>query len=409
MDKRKKRWVWSLAVLVLAVVFVLALRYRSGGLVAETALSSEDLARIDRIVLEYGNGSLLRFHKDERGLWSLRFRLISGGAGAAVPAGAPGSVPDSVPVRGTFPAFPGEGGSGEMQADATRIEEFLYVFNLWEISRLPSEEEAEEWMSLLDREGGSLKLKSGWKTLLKFRFAFHKGLFLIETGGQCYAMQSAWQSSTWMEFFKGGPEPWRNRVLMDFPYDRIRSVEVRYAGFPEGSPQDSLSYKLSRVDVPVEAAGKNSPVEVSRDFASEETAMASHRYSLLTAQGCVPLPDKLAERYLSAFRQVFFDPLGKARPGKLLYTLTLVPVKGGEIRLEVFEKLASSGNPAASAMLGAAASASPDSLALEPPAADIFKAVVMFRRDGNRADTVQMPYVVLDKMVKRASWFGQDW
>ena len=121
------------------------------------------------------------------------------------------------------------------------------------------------------------------------------------------------------------------------------------------------------------------------------------------------LPDKLAERYLSAFRQVFFDPLGKARPGKLLYTLTLVPVKGGEIRLEVFEKLASSGNPAASAMLGAAASASPDSLALEPLAADIFKAVVMFRRDGNRADTVQMPYVVLDKMVKRASWFGQDW
>ena len=378
----KKLGVWGI-VLVAVSFLAMAVYRRWDGSVRDPVLAPGQIAKADKILLERPDGTVFRFDRKSDGTWLLRVK-------------------------------------GEVSpADPSRILDFLYVFNFWEIARVPDRQESRNWEDFIDRQGGRLQLKSGFRTLLDFAFARQGDLFLIRIGGRSYAMRSVWKPSAWMDFFSDAPEAWRNRLLMDFAYTEIRSVEVRYdtfaadsqgqshameegAFFPSG---DTLSYKLVLLD-PVDA-------ERSSDgSAANRPDSFSSRYRLYVESGAFPCPDAEAENYLSAFTQIFFDPLADAKMGKRLYSLTIEPLQGEPVRLSVFEKLV----PAVSELFfdgrGVDARAQAgvptrvDSAALSPADAwrpDIFKAVVVCR--GSQEDTVQMPYVFLDKMAKRASWF----
>ena len=84
--------------------------------------------------------------------------------------------------------------------------------------------------------------------------------------------------------------------------------------------------------------------------------------------------------------------------GKLLYTLTIGSKKDEVVCLSVFEKQV----PAVSEFFFDSG-VSGDRNVLRP---DLFQAVVVVSR-GVQTDTVQMPFVVLDKMARTASDFAE--
>lgn len=372
---RARRIPVVVAVLAVAALCVMAVRFRLGGRVREPLLSAGQIERIDRVVLERPDGLEMRFEK-KQGSWVMEVRK--------------GHFPDwdSLCAADASGRIPRRG--SPCPVDDSQVSDFLNVFNFWEIARLPSEDENRCWKSFLRRNGGRLRLSEGCRTVLRLDFACRDDSLLVQAGRQCYLMRSGWKPSSWTGFFSSAPGFWQNRLLMDFDYLEIASVEVRYAGFPGGEGiaamdgfafGDTLSYKLELA--PSGAGSSPGP----GDEAAEDSPLADSCMpcSLLTSCGRRAVAPDVAAGYLSAFSQVYFEDLGDARRGRLLYELTVEPVQGGAVRVEVFEKLDPRGGS-------------------EP---DIFKAVAAVER-ASGTDTVQIPYLVLDKMAKNAAWFRAE-
>lgn len=350
----KKTWkkiLGFVAVIVLVMMVLSAVRHRYGGRVRDPVLDSAQIARIDRIVMERPDGLKLLFDKkDADRKWMLDVQGMD------------------VPVA---------------EADYFKVLDFLYVFNFWEIAWIPDEDEERAWKDLIRKQGGSLKLKAGARNLLKFKFACQDDLFLIMLGSHCYAMTSIWKPSTWMGFFTEDPKQWKSCLLLDFSPSDIRFVDLRYAF--SGTSPDTLSYRLE-----VAASDSSAAGEVGEMF--KAPVLLLH-----TAAGFRFLPED-ANRYLSSFSQVYFTVGGEARMGKLLYTLTIGSKKDEVVCLSVFEKQV----PAVSEFFFDSG-VSGDRNVLRP---DLFQAVVVVSR-GVQTDTVQMPFVVLDKMARTASDFAE--
>lgn len=382
--KALKKILFLVPALAVVALLAIALFHRMGGKVHEPVLDSAQIAQVDRVILERPDGVKLRFAKDLDGQWSFGVAKTARRTADVSSQGA--SLQDSDPSAQAGLSLDNTGAI----ADAAQLLDFLYVFNFWEIARIPSVEEARNWKDFIHRQGGSLKLKSGLKTLFRIRFARQGELFLVQLGSQSYAMQCPWKSSSWMDYFTGGLKIWQNRLLMDFLYSEIRSVEVRYSDAKTGTDSDTLSYKVECRPYGDASLGLPSDSQVF-------DSCRSSRYVLHTCSGCQALAPAVAENYFSAFAQISFEPLDDAQMGQKLYDLVLRPMEGDSICLSVFEKVSDSNN-------GSVVASGADSVKDIVLRQDIFKAVVVVRQ-ASRQDTVQLPYVFLDRLAKNASWF----
>ncbi|MDE5763213.1 MAG: hypothetical protein K2H68_06880, partial [Bacteroidales bacterium] len=152
-----------------------------------------------------------------------------------------------------------------------------------------------------------------------------------------YRMRCDYLSHSWPEFFMQKSPLWKNRLLLDLYYYNIRSLSVTF--FPEEN-----SYGLSRVD-----DADSVRYVFSRPGSPEETVSTS-----------------LAQNYLSAFREVYFDflpPSFADSVGAAVYSLHVETLDGQHIHLSVHPY-------------------------------DLFKALVT-----TPTDTLLVPYVALDKMT----------
>lgn len=259
-----------------------------------------------------------------------------------------------------------ECGKTSFEADASQVETFLHVLNLWEVAYVPDDSARQAWRDAWPVCASRLLLRSGGKTVWRLSYCGsneerNDGVreFVIRIRRQFYPMTSSWQPSTWKDFFGEDLQVWRNRMIMNWDYDQIAAVEIEDGGMEEcGSGR---SYRIA-----LESDGEY--------------------YLKGLGKGGEMLDRRKVQAYLSCYRQVYFDPLEPARRdasvGNFLYRLTVVPVQGDPKRMDIFQKRNETGEP------------------------DLFKAVVLLR-SSDRVDTVELSYVVVDKMIKTVDWFRE--
>lgn len=247
----------------------------------------------------------------------------------------------------------GRYGEEDFEPDFSVIVDFLHVFNLWEIGYIPNDSLLEAWKECYSDSISRLVLAGKDGKIMDLYFYDNGTDFVVRKGSSIYPMVSVWNPTVWKNYFD--PEQWdiwRNRLMINLDYVDVAEV----AFIPEKENNDRYAYRI--------ALGSDG----NYTFSSERT-------------GEVSLDREKVESYLAAFRQVYFDLHGaEENIGKALYRLEVVPVQGETRRMKVHEKIRSGGKP------------------------DIFKAVVVIDR-GMKYDTVELPYVVLDKMVKDPEWF----
>lgn len=299
----------SLLVLLLAWA-VLAIAGRFSGKLDTLELPAEITAKVDRIEMRFSDTCFLRFHKQD-GVWQ------------------------------------GDSERFSFEADPARIQDFLALFNTWEILMIPSDSQRRAWKDEIAERGGKVSLKAGGRKVFSASFVHADGCFVLDKGRQrVYAMDMPYNRADNRRFFTPEPDLWRNRLLFHFDYDGLASVKVTY-------PDKKDSYRLLNT-------GKAFLLEHGRYV---DTVPASR-----------------ARAYLSSFTRVYFDAkdAGSAA-GNLLYEMEICPKVGSCMVFPVFEKI-TDGTP------------------------DVFKALAAVRRSSGM-DTVEIPYVVLDKLAKRPSWF----
>ncbi|MCM1042167.1 MAG: hypothetical protein NC396_07065 [Bacteroides sp.] len=236
--------------------------------------------------------------------------------------------------------------AGNFEADKARIQDFFSVLNTWEIMMIPADSQHAVWKKKLGEQGGKLQLKAGGRKVFGCTFMETDGCFVIGRGKQVYAVEMPYSQTDFRNFFSAEANLWQNRLLFLFDYTELASVRVNF-------PQPERSYRLLRTGDAflLERAAGTDTVAVSR-----------------------------AQAYLSSFGRVYFDFKDeKGRTGQWLYDMEICPRTGACAAFSVFEKI-TYGHP------------------------DLFKALAVVPR-GAGADTVELPYVVLDKLVKSSGWF----
>ena len=312
----RRLWRYTMGALVgvLLLLLVFVAGSRRAGRLNEPTLSGSRLAAVNEIEIRMADGVFVRLNKDGAGQWR------------------------AVCEQGTF------------EPDASRIEDLLAVFNLWEIAFIPTDSQASAWREMMEKEGGYVRLQAGIRTFVKLQFVYRESLFMVRQGRHFYAMQSPWQPASWPKLFAAEPGAWQSRAVWDLDYLQIKRVKVRYAG------ADSLSYCLKRLD--------------DGTFRIDDAAGVSDTVDAAVARA-----------YLAAFKGVYFDASSlRTVRGKPLYDIEVEAGDGRFFALSVFEKQTEEGLP------------------------DLFKAVVVRPRQ-TAADTVELSYAVLDKMAKTRDWF----
>lgn len=314
MEKKYRKT--GLAVLVsllilLAAWAVFAIAGRFSGSLDTLELPTEITDKVDQIEMRFSDTCFLRFQKKE-GVWQ-------GGT-----------------ERFSF------------EADMARIQDFLGLFNTWEILMIPSDSQRRAWQAQITERGGKVCLKAGGRKVFAASFVHTGGYFVIDQGRQkVYAMDMPYNPSDNRRFFAPEPDLWQNRLLFHFDYDGLASVKVTY-------PDKKDSYRL---------------LNTGKAFLLEHE------------KGVDTVPAARARAYLSSFTRVYFDAKDAGNKAEgLLYEMEICPKEGDCMTFPVFGKL-TDGTP------------------------DVFKALTVVRRSSG-TDTVEIPYVVLDKLVKRPSWFG---
>lgn len=237
--------------------------------------------------------------------------------------------------------------AGDFEADEARIQDFFSVLNIWEIMMIPADSQRAVWKKKLGEQGGKLLLKADGRKVFGCTFTETDGCFVIGLGRQVYAVEMPYNQTDFRNFFGSDMALWRNRLLFLFDYTGLASVRVSF-------PQPERSYRLLRT---------------------------GDAFLLERAAGTDTVAASRAQAYLSSFGRVYFDFKDeKSALGELLYSMEICPRTGACAAFSVFEKI-SYGRP------------------------DLFKALAVVPR-GAGADTVELPYVVLDKLVKRPEWFG---
>lgn len=312
--RRMRKCTAGIVFCVLLVFIVVAAVGRRAGRLAEPTLPVSRLAAVNEVEIRRADGAFVRLNKEGEGLWQ------------------------AVSAQGVF------------EPDVARIEDFLSVFNLWEIAFIPTDSQASAWRKIMAEEGGEVRLRTGRKTVFKMHFVCRDNMFMMRWGKKCYVMQSPWQTASWSGLFNADAEAWRSRSLLDLDYLQVKRVEVSY------SCADSLSYCLEW--------------------------LANDRFRISGADGRQDTVDAaLSRAYLAAFKGVYFDlPVPEAKLGDLLYCIEVQTKNGKKFDISVFEKQTESGSP------------------------DLFKALVQVSRQS-AIDTVELSYAVLDKMAKTRDWF----
>lgn len=246
----------------------------------------------------------------------------------------------------------------EFEPDESRIADFLRVLNMWDVREVVEDSLFRSENTGTDPVSFRIVLRSGVRTVSRWTGFVREGEVYVDGGRKgIWKMRSSWMSSSWKDFFIPSEAWWKNRMLVDLDYYAIASVCVRFDSLSGRSADsyrltaDSTGYVLS---VPDSLSGR----------IGEDTLDAD-----------------IAESYLASFRQVYFDRCGpdeRRRMGAPLCSLEIVTRKGERTDFRVYGKRDEKGDP------------------------DMFKVLVV--EDG---DTVALPYVVLDKMVKGAAWFGR--
>ncbi len=233
------------------------------------------------------------------------------------------------------------------EADMARMQDFLALFNTWEILMIPSDSQRRAWRNEAVERGGKLCLKAGRRKVFSASFVHTGGYFVIDRGRQqVYAVDMPYNQADNRRFFALEPDLWRNRLLFHFNYDGLASVKVSYPDFKD-------SYRLLNTG---------------------ESFLLEHE------RGVDTVPASRARAYLSSFTRVYFDAKDAgSEAGNLLYEMEICPQEGECMIFPVFEKI-TEGRP------------------------DVFKALAVVRRSSG-TDTVEIPYVVLDKLAKRPDWF----
>lgn len=287
------------------------LRNRFGGEASEITLSTQTTESVDEIRLMFSDTCFLQLKKGADGQWQ------------------------------------GLSGKESFEADAAQVNDFLSVFNTWEILSIPTDSQASEWKKEMSGQGGELLLKNGRRGLLRAWFLQgENGLVLKQGVHQFYWVGVPYRSTDWLHFFSPDVAQWHNRLLMHLDYTALASVCVDYA-------QRRDSYCLRK---------------------------DAENYLLEYGEHLDTVSISVAQAYLSAFSRVYFDFRSpKSEVGRFLYNLEVCTQSGTCSSFSVFEKTIAG-------------------------KADIFKAMVTVERPAG-VDTVEIPYVVLDKLVKTADWF----
>lgn len=290
---------------------VLAIAGRFSGSLDTLELPTETTDKVDQIEMRFSDTCFLRFQKKE-GVW-----------------------------QGSTERF-------SFEADMARIQDFLGLFNTWEILMIPSDSQRRAWQAQMAERGGKVCLKAGGRKVFAASFAHTGGYFVIDQGRQkVYAMDMPYNPSDNRRFFAPEPDLWQNRLLFHFDYDGLASVQVAY-------PDKKNSYRLRNTG---------------------QTFLLEHE------RGVDTVPAARARAYLSSFTRVYFDAKDAGiQAGELLYEMEICPKEGACTAFPVFGKI-TDGTP------------------------DVFKALAVVRRSSG-TDTVEIPYVVLDKLAKRPDWFG---
>lgn len=224
---------------------------------------------------------------------------------------------------------------GSSFASSDINKDFLHVLNLWEIDEILSDSVAR---ALRAQAPLSFSLKCGRRTVYRKRGYLADGDFFLDAGRKgLYKMRCDYLSHSWPEFFMPESPLWKNRLLLDLYYYNIRSLSTTF--FPAGD-----SYKLLRVD-----NGDSVRYVFSRPGLPEAV-----------------LPAAQAQSYLSACKQVYFDPLPASFSdslGPAVYSLHIETLDGQHIHLAVHPY-------------------------------DLFKALVT-----TPTDTLLVPHVALDKLI----------
>ncbi|MCM1530932.1 MAG: hypothetical protein NC048_00270 [Bacteroides sp.] len=237
--------------------------------------------------------------------------------------------------------------AGTFEADEARIQDFFLVLNTWEIMMIPADSQRAVWKNKLGEQGGKLLLKADGRKVFGCTFTETDGCFVIGMGKQVYAVEMPYSQMDFRHFFGSDMALWQNRLLFLFDYTGLASVRVNF-------PQPERSYRLLRT---------------------------GDAFLLERAAGTDTVAASRAQAYLSSFGRVYFDYRDeKGTAGQWLYDMEVCPRAGACVAFSVFEKI-TYGHP------------------------DLFKALAVVPR-GAVHDTVELPYVVLDKLVKRPGWFG---
>lgn len=311
MSVRKLHIFTWIGVALLLLVLGFLLRNRFWGEASDITLSSQATESVDEIRLMFCDTCFLQLKKNADGQWQ------------------------------------GLSGNDSFEADAAQVNDFLSVFNTWEILSIPADSQAGEWKREMAFRGGELLLKSGKHKLLQASFMpCNEGLVLRQRSHPLCWVGMPYRSGEWLHFFRPEAGQWHNRLLIHFNYTELISVCVDYS-------ESEASYCLKRND---------------------------GGYLLKHGAASDTVPVAVAQAYLSAFSRVYFDFRNpKSGVGRFLYDLEVCTSSGSCPAFRVFEKT-TDGDP------------------------DIFKAMVTVERPAG-VDTVEIPYVVLDKLAKTPDWF----
>lgn len=249
--------------------------------------------------------------------------------------------------KGADGQWQGLSGKESFEADAVQVNDFLSVFNTWEILSIPTDSQASEWKRQMAGQGGKLLLKCGRHKLLRASFLQQKNGLVLNSGAQqVYLTGMPYRGVDWLHFFSADVAQWHNRLLLHFDYMALISICVDYA-----ERRDSYCLRKDAENYLLEYGEHSDTVHVS-----------------------------VAQAYLSAFSRVYFDFWDKkSGMGRFLYDFEVCTRSGTCSSFSVFEKTTDG-------------------------KADIFKAMVTVERPAG-VDTVEIPYVVLDKLAKTPDWF----
>lgn len=292
------------------VTFIIAGRFSGSMEAVEIPMSVTE--RVDEIEIRFSDTAFLRLKKQDDGAWQ------------------------------------GQSMHFSFEADPARIQDFLALFNTWEILMIPNDSQREEWKNEMEKKGGKVVLRKGGSKVFSASFLHTDGYFVIDKGrGRFYAMDMPYNQSDNRQFFSVQAENWQNRLLFNLDYTALLSVWVNF-------------YRDTRNSYYLENRGGAFVLEHGKEA---DTVSVSR-----------------AQAYLSSFARVYFDKREAGSSlGEPLYEMEICPKEGRCVAFTVFEKL-KEGTP------------------------DVFKALAVVI-PYETPDTVEIPYVVLDKLAKQPDWF----